>query len=209
MIIDREPIIAALYSGLIGAVSGTFSGSNASGDVVITGVTNFTNLYVGVGVVGNGVYQNTTIAALDPGAQTVTVNTPILADNTAAGFTSGFLYTSRRASMWQETTVQPAMFLRHTDDDDDFGQTVLGKTTIHCECWIYSQAGADSNYPADIALNNLTKMIRFFFKPNMRGFPQTLGGLVQWARIEGRSEYDPGDLDSQSKAIIPISLLCP
>ena len=37
----------------------------------------------------------------------------------------------------------------------------------------------------------------------------TLGGLVQWARIEGRVFKDPGDLTGLGLAIVPMSILVP
>lgn len=37
--------------------------------------------------------------------------------------------------------------------------------------------------------------------------PQTLGGLCQWARIEGTIETSEGTLGSKEVAIIPVSIL--
>ena len=38
---------------------------------------------------------------------------------------------------------------------------------------------------------------------------QTLGGLVHYCRIEGRVVKDPGDLDGQGLALVPIKILAP
>ncbi len=127
----------------------------------------------------------------------------------AVALAAGCQTTGRRLKFWTEVSAQPAMFMRHTADEDA-GRPGLWRTTVEGEIWLYSRAGEDPDAVPDETLNRLVKAMRTAFAPdNPAQNTCTLGGLAVWCRIEGRSEYDPGDIDSQSKAVIPFKILLP
>lgn len=128
----------------------------------------------------------------------------------AVAATAGFQTISRRTAFWMDVAAQPALFLRHTAADDAFNDTMLSATTLEAEIWIYSRAGEDPSVAPDVELNRLVKIIRDSFAPDDgMQFRFTLGGRVHWCRIEGRSDYDPGDIDKQSKAVLPVRITLP
>jgi hypothetical protein len=60
----------------------------------------------------------------------------------------------------------------------------------------------DQTDPADV-LNPILDVIEAAFSSDI-GLPQTLGGLVQWARIDGKIDTFEGTLGDQEVALIPI-----
>lgn len=121
-----------------------------------------------------------------------------------------FKTTGRRLLMWSDEYPQPALFMRHTADDDQSALDPLQRDSIELELWIYSKAGADPAAQPDVELNRLVKMIRDALAPDdddRQVF--TLGGTVWACGIQGRSERDPGDMDNQSKAVLPIKIILP
>ena len=60
--------------------------------------------------------------------------------------------------------------------------------------------------PGEI-LNPILDAITDKLMPNPMGTPQTLGGLVEWARIEGTIETSEGTLGTDEVAIIPVRIL--
>lgn len=205
----HEAILSALFTLLQDSVVVNFTGNGASTSPTVSTLSSTIGFFTGLPVFGPGVPRGAVISSFDPLAATVTLDQNLTANSTSGAFATGFLTASRRLELWTEVSAQPALFLRHTGDTDDYQNTVLQKTTLEAEIWIYSKSGQNPNGVPDTALNNLITAVRSALAPDRRGYPQTLGGLVQWARIEGRSEYDPGDLDDQAKALIPVKILCP
>lgn len=127
--------------------------------------------------------------------------------------TTGFKTTGRRVRHWTEAFPQPAMFLRHTGMDDEYDGT-LPVRTMNCEIWVYSNSGQKPNAAPDIDLTMLVNTVRAAFIPDADpGDPSdtrfTIGGLVYWCRIEGRSDYSPGDQGPQAIARIPVRITLP
>jgi len=206
---DIEPILAALLSGVAAKVKVSFTATSSATSANLSAVSNFTGLFVGIGVFGDGVPMNTSISAMDATAHTITLSNPM--DVTAAGatFQAGFLTTGRRVPYWKEANNQPALFLRHIADEDDF-QGNLSVTTVEAEWWIYSRAGEDPDFPPDTALNNLVRAVRDAMAPDdSMQWRFTIGGRCHWCRIEGRQEYDDGTLDAQSKARLTVKITLP
>lgn len=210
MNVDFEPVMAALFARLEAAATLTFTADATEGSAVLENVSALDGLFVGLPVFGPGVANLAVIAALDPNAATVTLSEPATDDSTAADFATGFQKTGRRAQHWSQVSGQPAMFFRRigTTDVLDGYFTV---TTLEGEVWIYSKAGEDPDAIPDVALSNLDRMIRSSFAPDAEyGDPRcTLGGMVHWARIEGRSDYSPGDLGGQGISRIPVRITLP
>lgn len=207
---DIEPILSALLAGVAAKVKRQFTGDTSEGSADITNVSDFTGMFVGIGVFGPGIPLNTSIDSMDENAGSITLSNQATADGTAAAFTAGFLTTGRRLRRWQDVEDQPALFLRHTGDDDQWQTQVNSVTELEVEWWIYSRAGQDPDFPPDTALNNLVRAVKLAMAPDDSMQARfTIGGRCHWCRIEGHSEYDDGTLDKQSKARLPVKITLP
>lgn len=207
---DFEPVISALFSHLVAAVTFSLTGDLAEGSTTIANVTIPAGLVKGLPIFGAGVPDQAYITAFDAVAHTITLSDVATAAGTGEALNTGFATSSRRTIMWQECPAQPAMFLRHISTQDDYPHSgLLQRSTLEAEIWIYSQAGKNPNLPADIVLNALSIAIRSSFAADGPGGLFTLGGACSWCRIEGKSLYDSGDLDDQSKAMIPVMITLP
>ncbi|CAN5577017.1 hypothetical protein BH10PSE14_BH10PSE14_06740 [soil metagenome] len=208
---DLETPMAALFAHIVGAVTVAFTANIVAGDVVLRNVSNFTGLFAGLPVFCDGIERGTAIAALSPGAATVTLSLPPATAGTAATVTTGFLTTGRRVPHWNQVSDQPAFFLRRTgvtvQNDDNFMPII----TIECEAWIYCNAGQDPTVAPDQVLTPLERMIRDSFVPDASYGDErfTLGGLVHWCRFEGRADISPGDQGPQAIARLPIRITLP
>lgn len=207
---DFEPVLSALFTHLQAAVAFSFTGTLTQGSATVTGVTVPAGLVKGLPVTGTGVPDQAYIAGFNAGANTITLSDVATAPGTGVTLQTGFAYASRRVKMWQECDVQPALFLRHIGTHDEYLHNgLLQRTTLKAEVWLYSKAGQNPNAAADITLNALSIAIRASFAADDPSGLYTIGGLCSWCRIEGESAYDPGDLDDQSKALIPILISLP
>lgn len=205
---DFEPVLSALFTHLQAAVAFSFTGTLTEGSATVTSVTVPAGLVKGLPITGEGVPDQAFIAAI--GTNTITLSDVATAPGTGVALQTGFATAGRRVKMWQECQAQPAMFLRHIGNHDEYTHNgMLQRTTVKAEVWLYSKAGQDPNVAADITLNALSVAIRSSFAFDDPTGLFTLGGVCSWCRIEGESVYDPGDLDDQSKAIFPILISLP
>lgn len=121
--------------------------------------------------------------------------------------TTGFQTTGRRVQHWTQVSAQPALYLRHVASTDTYtGQ--LATTLLECEVWIYSNKGQNPDFAPDIDLTTLVAQVRAAFAPDEDG-RFTLNHTVHWCRIEGRSDYSPGDQGPQAIARIPVRVSLP
>jgi hypothetical protein len=125
---------------------------------------------------------------------------------------TSFKTVSRRVTSWTGTDApeQPALMLRQIAADDIFSGEGLSRTLIECEMWIYQKASVEPTVAPGISLNALVAEVRASFQPdNEENNEYTIGRLAYYCRIEGRTEYAPGDVGDQSIAIIPVKILIP
>lgn len=120
---------------------------------------------------------------------------------------------SRRVKFWSDCPNQPALFLRHIGETVEWPNARISKTTLHLEIWLYSQAGKNPEAAPDVELNALIESVLNAFAPDdpMTG-TFTLGGLLGmagYARVEGKIDRNPGDLDKQAIAVVPVNVLLP
>lgn len=115
----------------------------------------------------------------------------------------------RRVKHWSQVSEQPALLIRCIGQDDVWAGEGLAVTVLDVELWIYSQAGQNPDAVPETGLNQLVSTVRVALAPGVDEENQTLNGLVYRARIEGRTTFDPGDLDGQSKATIALKLMLP
>lgn len=127
--------------------------------------------------------------------------------------TSAFATSGRRLIPWSQVTEQPAIFVRHIKEEHPPRPLPTPpRATIHAEVWIYAKTPDPSDVP-DSTINPLIDAVEAALVPSNAelavGRGQTLGGLVNHCWIEGTIEVDPGDLDSQAIAVIPVKILVP
>lgn len=122
-----------------------------------------------------------------------------------------FKTTGRRVQMWNQVSSQPAAFVRNIGDKYERHGALPPKITMMVEIWLYdNSAGVDPNAAPGAALNALVDAVEAALAPDSKVSNElTLGGLVTRCRIEGECIFDPGDLDGQAKAVIPVHILVP
>lgn len=206
---SREAIMTALMSQLTGAVASTFTGTTVANNPAITGIGSTAKMFVGLTVVGGSIPAGAFIQSIDSLTQ-ITLTAAPTKNGTAVNLITGFQTTGRRVKMWSQVTAQPALFLRNLEDEIAVREGQPNRRTMNVEAWIYSNAGRDPDIAPGTPLNYLIDAIESVIKPdNVLVNRNTLGGLVWDCKVDGKITYDPGDLDAQAKAIIPIRILIP
>jgi hypothetical protein len=125
------------------------------------------------------------------------------------GKTTWEIPVGRRLKLWTDVPQQPACFLTtHRETDNYQSENTPGKTTLSADIYVYTKTNDSSAVPA-IDLNNILDGIDARLAPSPVTGKQTLGGLVSHCRRDGEVMLDPGDLDGQALAIIPIKIFVP
>ena len=120
----------------------------------------------------------------------------------AANFTT----VSRKLKHWSDVSQnqQPAIFMAQRDE---MAITQTGQPTVwtlHVDVYIYAHSN-DPNQSAAPQINALLDaVVAALSGPNDNR--QTLGGLVHYARVDGKIQTDEGWLGEQSIAVIPIQI---
>jgi hypothetical protein len=149
--------------------------------------------------------RETIIAALCARLATTQFATPVNSCDTWATL-------SRRLKLWSDVpaTDQPALFVaEHGENIAYASENLPGKTTLNVDLFVYIAAGRDPERAPARALNVVLDGLCAALAPDPASGRQTLGGLVQHCRIEGRIVKDPGDLDGQGLALVPVRILAP
>lgn len=118
---------------------------------------------------------------------------------------------SRKLRLWTEVDAadKPALFMtEHEEDAVEPGRGLPSKTTLGVEVFIYIASNSPGISGASI-LNPLLDALDAAIAPDPITGTQTLGGLVSHCWVEGRTIKDPGDLDGQGLAVVPIRILVP
>jgi hypothetical protein len=202
----REAIYSALFALAQRAIAASFAADTAAGSAVLHNVSSLANLRAGFPVIGLGIAPLAAIATID-GASQLTLTHPATASGIAVPLRSGFRTAGRRLRPWSQVTEQPAMFVRDVDEEYPPRPHGLARATLEAEIWIYSNAGKDPNGIPTASLDPLVDAVEASLEPVWPYQTQTLGGLCTHAWIEGRLMKDPGDLDQQAKAVIPVRIL--
>lgn len=202
---SREAIIEALLAQVTASPAiFTFTANLTEGSPDLASVSDASGLSQGMPLFGPGVPDLATLATVSPPVMSL----PATANETAASVTQGFQTTGRRVIHWSKVAAQPAIFVRHIKERYPTRPTgMLAKVEINTEIWIYCRVPDDAN--ADSSMNPLLDAVELALKPNPVTSVQTLGGAVIHCWIEGDLDIDPGDLDNQAKAVIPIKMLVP
>jgi hypothetical protein len=118
-----------------------------------------------------------------------------------------FVTVGRRVKHWTQVPDQPALFLRRVGMLDNHNGS-MPTMTMECELWIYCNAGENPDVIPDAILTGLEREVRAALAPDDQN-RFTIGGLVYWCRIEGKSDISPGDQGPQAIARIPIRITLP
>lgn len=122
---------------------------------------------------------------------------------------AGFATTSRRLRLPSDVPAgqQPALFLSQGDEDADQASFGATRWRLSAHVAIYVNAGADPNVAPDTLLNPLVDAVEMALTPVPPGAKQTLGGLVDHCYIDGKVVRDPGVLDGQAFAVVPLTIV--
>lgn len=114
---------------------------------------------------------------------------------------------SRKLRHWADVPAseRPALFQAQKGEMAIQQTGLPTKWLFDVDLYIYvSTQGALS--PGEV-LNPILDQIAGTLDYKIPGVPQTLGGLVQWARIEGAIETYEGTLGDDEVAIVPVKIL--
>lgn len=124
---------------------------------------------------------------------------------------AGFITASRRLKLWSDVSSgeKPAIFQYERDDEQKGADRYVPPTVImNADLYIYTAPGMDSGVIPISILNPLIDAVNAALKPGpAAGGKQTLGGLVSHCYIDGKIMKDPGDLDGDGIAVIPVKIL--
>lgn len=120
---------------------------------------------------------------------------------------------SRRLKLWGDVPDEscPALF-QYEGEDESYNWTAMPNPTVtlRAKLFVYTRCPADTDIGSQ-QLNNIMDALHGVMMPArgpmMMGGRQTLGGLVQWARISGNVDRTPGDIDGEGMLMVPIEIL--
>lgn len=119
---------------------------------------------------------------------------------------------SRRPRVWDESIEMPALYMGQPMENrtHDEGKTTPGKLAINFDVIFYINSGLDPNTIPDTEMNACVDAIENALTVGtMPGRPQTLGGLVDWVRVDGEIQRAPGYLDGRGAGFLTIAVLVP
>lgn len=123
---------------------------------------------------------------------------------------ASFTTASRRLRLWNDMAPsdKPAIFV--AERGDTYARGSDGRPAIvvfEADIFIYTDAGKDTSIVPATALNALIDAVDAALAPSPVSGKQSLGGMVSHCWIEGKIMKDPGDLDGDGLAIIPVKIL--
>jgi hypothetical protein len=119
----------------------------------------------------------------------------------------GLVTVSRKLKHWSDVprSERPALFQAQKSETPAQLTGRPAAWTLAVDLYLYvSTAGAVS--PGEM-LNPILDHLSAQLDNRGAGVPQTLGGLVQWARIEGAIETSEGTLGDDEVCIVPVRIL--
>jgi hypothetical protein len=122
---------------------------------------------------------------------------------------ASFITASRRLRLWTDVPAseRPAIFQYERDDTYTLGQQYTQRVEMNVDLYIYTAPGNDSGVIPISILNPLVDAVDAALKPSIVTRRQTLGGLVSHCYIDGKIMKDPGDIDGDGIAVIPVKIL--
>ena len=120
-----------------------------------------------------------------------------------------FVTKSRRLQLWGSLSAseKPAIFQYERDDEYTQGKLYTTIVTMQVDLYIYTAPGIDSGITPISVLNPLIDAVDAALRTGVINNRQTLGGLVSHVWVDGKVMKDPGDLDGDGVAVIPLKIL--
>ena len=145
------------------------------------------------------------------------VSTAILAKLTSMTLDTNFLpssswlLVSNRLKLWGDVSpdLKPCVYLVTHKESDPYTHLGTLRRTLNYQFWVYLRTSDDA--PGQPQLDSLLQSFENTFNvpDNFSSNSNTLGGLVYWARIQGRIFKDPGDIDNDAVMIVPFDVEMP
>lgn len=119
----------------------------------------------------------------------------------------GFVTMSRRLKHWNDCdkSIQPALYMAQTGESADTVRGQPTRWTLAVDVYVYART--DGELAPGPVINPLIDAIEQALAPNAIENAQTLGGLVEWCRVDGAIQTDEGTLGEQLVQIIPVLIL--
>ena len=124
---------------------------------------------------------------------------------------AGYKTTGRKMVLWGETSkeMRPCLYMHEMDNDVQGGKTGVPQVVdLKVNLFIYTWAKESTN-PAGL-INPLIDAVFYALRPSPMTGKNNLGlPFVDHAWISGKLFKDPGDLDGDGLAIIPVTVRMP
>ncbi len=115
----------------------------------------------------------------------------------------------RRLKLWNDVAKadRPVLFVTQHGDTTGYSSASLpAKVTMDVDLFVYIDSSDPNAIPAT-SLNIILEAVEAAIAPQPGpGGMQTLGGLVQHVRREGKAVMDPGDIDGDGLLLIPLKI---
>jgi hypothetical protein len=125
----------------------------------------------------------------------------------------GFVTTSRRSRLAKDVAAeeQPILFQEEWQGETvtHQGQGLPAKHLLYVDLGFYARLPEDKDLAPGSILNPLIDAIEAALLPDEDEENQTLGGLVEYCRINGKILKNEGLLDGQATVVIPVEILVP
>lgn len=125
---------------------------------------------------------------------------------------AAFKTKGRRLKLWTDVNAaaKPALFVAQRGQTYVQGsEATPQKVTLKADIFVYTNVGKDANVVPATQLNDLVDAVDAALAGSVVTGRQTLGGLVAHCWIEGEVMIDPGDIDGDGVAVIPVRILIP
>ena len=122
---------------------------------------------------------------------------------------ASFVTASRRLQLWTDVPAiqQPAIFIAQKDEERMAVTNQPFILRLNADIYIYTNSGGQSGVNPSTQMNNILDAVDVALLQSGGHENQTLGGIVSYCRISGKTQTDEGVLGDQSVAIIPIEIL--
>jgi hypothetical protein len=123
----------------------------------------------------------------------------------------GFVTTSRRARLVKDVAPDemPALFLEQLPEVvENQGQGLPSKYFLKADLMIYVSGADPAAIPSSL-LNPLVDAVCAAIEPDADEENQTLGGRVQYCRVNGQIDRNDGIVSGSPWAFIPVEILVP
>jgi hypothetical protein len=122
-----------------------------------------------------------------------------------------WVYSSKHLQHWTQVDNQPAAFVRRIEEDISQKAAGAQRYVLTYEVWIYVQV--DWQDPTvdifDVYLNPILDAVDNAMQSTTPDGRNTLGGVVDNARISGKCDIADGSTDGQALMVIPIQVFVP